>query len=114
MAVSPHAGKPAAPSMLIDVPRLVTAYYTGRPDPAVPAQRVAFGTSRRRGSSLDNVFNEAHTLAIMQAICWYRKRQGIDGPLFTGLQIKTGSSPTCWRRRSPPRRGMIRASSTAS
>jgi phosphoglucomutase len=79
MAISPLAGKPADPSILINVPRLVTAYYTGRPDPAVPAQRVVFGTSGHRGSALDNAFNEAHILAITQAICLYRKQQSIDG-----------------------------------
>ncbi|HEX2278844.1 MAG TPA: alpha-D-glucose phosphate-specific phosphoglucomutase, partial [Candidatus Tectomicrobia bacterium] len=93
MPVSPHSGKPAEPSMLIDVPRLVTAYYTGRPDPAVPAQRVAFGTSGHRGSSLDNAFNEAHILTITQAIFWYRKRQGIDGPLFIGMDTHALSGP---------------------
>jgi phosphoglucomutase len=72
MSVSPLAGKPAEPSMLINVPRLVTAYYTGRPDPSVPAQRVVFGTSGHRGSSLDNAFHEAPILAITQAICLYR------------------------------------------
>ena len=84
MQVSPLAGKPADASILINVPRLVTAYYTGRPDPSVPGQRVVFGTSGHRGSSLDNAFNEAHILAITQAICLYRKQQGIDGPLFIG------------------------------
>ena len=79
MQVSPLAGKPADPSMLVDVPRLVTAYYTGRPDPSVAAQRVAFGTSGHRGSSLDAAFNEAHILAITQAICLHRREQGIDG-----------------------------------
>ena len=64
MKVSPLAGKPADPSILIDVPKLVAAYYTGRPDPSVPAQRVAFGTSGHRGCSLDNSFNEAHILGI--------------------------------------------------
>lgn len=82
MAISPLAGKPADPSLLINVPRLVTAYYTGRPDPSVPAQRVVFGTSGHRGSALDNAFNEAHILAITQAICLYRKQQSIDGPLL--------------------------------
>ena len=80
MPVSPLAGKPADASILVDVPKLVTAYYTGQPDPAVAAQRVAFGTSGHRGSSLDDAFNEAHILAITQAICLYRKEQGIDGP----------------------------------
>jgi phosphoglucomutase len=93
MAISPLAGKPADPSILINVPRLVTAYYTGRPDPSVPAQRVVFGTSGHRGSSLDNSFNEAHILAITQAICLYRKRQSIDGPLFIGVDTHALSEP---------------------
>jgi phosphoglucomutase len=93
MEVSPLAGKPAEPSILIDVPRLVTAYYTGQPDPTVPAQRVAFGTSGHRGSSFDNAFNEAHILAITQAICLYRAQQGIDGPLFIGIDTHGLSEP---------------------
>ena len=72
MKVSPYAGKPAEPSMLVNVPRLVTAYYAETPDPAVPAQRVAFGTSGHRGSAFDKAFNEWHILAISQAICLYR------------------------------------------
>jgi phosphoglucomutase len=93
MPVSPLAGKPADPSILVDVARLVTAYYTGQPDPSVPAQRVAFGTSGHRGSSLDNAFNEAHILAMTQAICLYRKGQGIDGPLFLGIDTHALSEP---------------------
>ena len=93
MSVSPLAGKPAEPSILVNVPRLVTAYYTGRPDPAVAAQRVAFGTSGHRGSSLDNAFNEAHILAMTQAICLHRKEQGIDGPLFIGIDTHALSEP---------------------
>src|SRR5438552_9226841 len=93
MAISPLAGKPADPSLLINVPRLVTAYYTGRPDPSVPAQRVVFGTSGHRGSALDNAFNEAHILAITQAICLYRKKQGIDGPLYIGIDTHALSEP---------------------
>jgi len=85
MSVSPRAGKPAEPSELVDVPRLMTAYYGRRPDPAVPAQKVAFGTSGHRGSAFDGSFNEAHVLAITQAICLYRQEQGIDGPLFLGI-----------------------------
>ena len=81
----PGAGKPADPSMLVDVPRLMTAYYTRRPDAAVPQQQVAFGTSGHRGSAFDCAFNEDHILAITQAICDYRRRQGIDGPLFLGI-----------------------------
>ena len=93
MQVSPLAGKPADPSMLVDVPRLVTAYYTERPDPSVPAQRVAFGTSGHRGSSLDGAFNEAHILAITQAICLYRREQEIDGPLYLGIDTHALSAP---------------------
>jgi phosphoglucomutase len=93
MAISPLAGKPADPSLLINVPRLVTAYYTGRPDPSVPAQRVVFGTSGHRGSAVDNAFNEAHILAITQAICLYRKQQSIDGPLYVGMDTHALSEP---------------------
>src|SRR5690242_5743302 len=83
--VSPLAGKPADPSRLVNIPRLVAAYYTERPDPSVPQQRVSFGTSGHRGSSLTGSFNEDHVLAIAQAICDYRKEQHIDGPLFLGI-----------------------------
>src|SRR5438046_7962031 len=93
MAISLLAGKPAEPSILIDVPRLVTAYYTRQPDPSIPAQRVVFGTSGHRGSALDNAFNEAHILAITQAICLYRKKQGIDGPLYIGIDTHALSEP---------------------
>src|ERR671930_1817923 len=93
MTISPLAGKPADPSLLINVPRLVTAYYTGHPDPSVPTQRVVFGTSGHRGSSLDDAFNEAHILAITQAICLYRKQQSIDGPLFIGMDTHALSEP---------------------
>src|SRR5499425_1762324 len=93
MKVDPLAGKPPDPSSLINVPRLVTAYYTGRPDPSVPAQRVVFGTSGHRGSSFDTAFNEAHILAITQAICLYRKQQNIDGPLYIGFDTHALSEP---------------------
>ena len=93
MNISPLAGKPAEPSMLVNVPRLVTAYYTQVPDPSVPRQRVAFGTSGHRGSALDNTFNEWHVLAISQAICQYRKQRGIDGPLFLGIDTHALSAP---------------------
>jgi len=83
--VSPLAGKPAPASMLVNVPRLVTAYFSGKPDPAIPSQRVAFGTSGHRGSAFNNAFNEAHILAISQALCDHRRRAGIDGPLFIGI-----------------------------
>ena len=93
MGVHPRAGKPVEPADLINVPRLITAYYTGQPDPGVPAQRVAFGTSGHRGSSFDNAFNEAHILAITQAICLYRKQQQISGPLFLGIDTHALSEP---------------------
>ncbi len=93
--ISPLAGKPAPRSLLVDVPRLVTAYYTGVPDPSVPAQRVSFGTSGHRGSSFDLSFNEWHVLAITQAICEYRKRQQITGPLFLGIDTHALSQPAC-------------------
>ncbi|MDR3537887.1 MAG: phosphoglucomutase (alpha-D-glucose-1,6-bisphosphate-dependent) [Acetobacteraceae bacterium] len=84
MALSPLAGKPAPRTMLVDLTRLEAAYHDTRPDPADPAQRVQFGTSGHRGSSLAGSFNEAHVLAITQAICEHRRAQGIDGPLFMG------------------------------
>jgi phosphoglucomutase len=93
MEISKLAGKPADPSLLINVPRLVTAYYTGQPDPSVAAQRVVFGTSGHRGSALDNAFNEEHILAITQAICLYRKHQSIDGPLYIGIDTHALSEP---------------------
>jgi phosphoglucomutase len=79
--------------MLVNVPRLVTCYYTGQPDPAVPAQRVLFGTSGHRGTALENSFNEAHILAIAQAICRYRAQAGIDGPLFLAMDTHALSEP---------------------
>jgi phosphoglucomutase len=91
--ISPLAGKPAPVSLLVDVPRLVTAYYTRLPDPTVASQRVAFGTSGHRGSSFESSFNEQHVLAITQAICRYRKRGGIDGPLFLGIDTHALSEP---------------------
>ncbi len=90
---NPRAGQPAEPSDLVDVAHLVTAYYTGRPDPAEIGQRVAFGTSGHRGSSLDTAFNEAHILATTQAICDYRREQGTDGPLFLGRDTHGLSEP---------------------
>ena len=91
--VSPLAGRPAQPAQLVDVAKLIEAYYTVRPDPAEPAQRVAFGTSGHRGSSFDASFNEAHVLAITQAICLYRRQAGIDGPLFLGIDTHALSGP---------------------
>ena len=93
MKISPLAGKPAEQNILVNIPRLVTAYYTGIPDIAIPDQRVAFGTSGHRGSSLKNSFNEHHILAITQAICFYRKEQKIDGPLYLGFDTHALSAP---------------------
>jgi phosphoglucomutase len=83
--VHPRAGMLAEPASLANIPRLMTAYYTTRPDAAVREQKVAFGTSGHRGSALNASFNEAHILAITQAICEHRRRQAIDGPLFLGI-----------------------------
>ena len=93
MIISPYAGKPAEESMLVNVPRLVSAYYTERPDPAVPAQRVAFGTSGHRGCAFEKAFNEWHILAITQAICLYREQQQINGPLYLGMDTHALSVP---------------------
>jgi phosphoglucomutase len=95
MKINPSAGKPAEPAMLVNIPRLVTAYFAERPDPSLPAQRVAFGTSGHRGSALQHGFNEWHVLAISQAICDYRKRRTIDGPLFLGIDTHALSEPAC-------------------
>ena len=93
MKIDPAAGKPANPSILVNVPRLITAYYALQPDPADPRQRVVFGTSGHRGSAFDVAFNEAHILAITQAICEYRTSRKIDGPLFTGMDTHALSEP---------------------
>ncbi len=93
MAIDPRAGKPPEPSDLVNVPKLITAYYTETPDPLLPSQRVAFGTSGHRGSSFDASFNEAHILAITQAICLYRKQKGYDGPLYLGIDTHALSEP---------------------
>jgi phosphoglucomutase len=93
MKVNPVAGTPAGHSVLVNVPRLITAYYAELPDPSVAAQRVAFGTSGHRGSSFQRAFNERHILAISQAICLYRKLQQIDGPLFLGMDTHALSVP---------------------
>jgi phosphoglucomutase len=83
--VSPLAGKIIPPSLVVNIPRLMSAYFTGKPDPTVPSQMVAFGTSGHRGSAFENTFNETHILAISQAICHYRRHNGIGGPLFIGF-----------------------------
>jgi len=103
---SPLAGKTAEPSMLVNVPRLVTEYFTGKPDLAVPSQRVAFGTSGHRGSAFDYAFNEAHILAISQAICRYRSRSRITGPLFIGIDTHALSEPEARSRYLPPMTSM--------
>jgi len=91
--INPRAGEAATPADLVDVPKLITAYYEDRPDPHVPQQRVVFGTSGHRGSSFDRAFNEWHILAITQSICLYRKQHGIDGPLFLGIDTHALSRP---------------------
>ena len=93
--VSPLAGKVAPASSLIDVAKLVAAYYSAQPDPTIAAQRVAFGTSGHRGSASAGSFNEWHVLAITQAICNYRKLKGISGPLFMGVDTHALSEPAC-------------------
>ena len=95
MTISPLAGKPAPLGILVNVPNLLTDYYTGVPDPKVAAQRVAFGTSGHRGSSFNLAFNEWHILAITQAICLYRKGQNITGPLYLGIDTHALSVPAC-------------------
>ena len=93
MSVHPFAGKPAPPELLVNVPRLVSAFYTIEPDPADASQRISFGTSGHRGSSLDGSFNEPHILAISQAICEQRREVGIDGPLYLGMDTHALSEP---------------------
>jgi phosphoglucomutase len=91
--INPLAGKIADPSMLANIPRLVTAYFAGKPDPSVASQRVAFGTSGHRGSAFNNAFNEAHILAISQAVCDHRRGSGITGPLFVGIDTHALAEP---------------------
>jgi phosphoglucomutase len=91
--LSPLAGKPAPPSLLVDTGKLIAAYFADKPDPAVPAQRVSFGTSGHRGSAFTRSFNENHILAISQAICLYRKQKSIEGPLFVGIDTHALSRP---------------------
>ena len=93
MKISPLAGKPAVAAMLVNIPKLITAYYSDVPDPKVAAQRVAFGTSGHRGSAFTLSFNEWHILAITQAICLYRKANKIDGPLYMGMDTHALSVP---------------------
>jgi phosphoglucomutase len=91
--IHPLAGQTVPPSMLADIPRLVTAYFVGKPDPKVAAQRVAFGTSGHRGSALNNAFNEAHILAISQAVCDHRRDKNLTGPLFVGIDTHALAEP---------------------
>src|SRR5436189_3162017 len=91
--VSPLAGQPAPPELIIDVDKLIAAYYDLHPDPAEPAQRVQFGTSGHRGSAADGTFNEDHILAVTQAIVEYRKAEGITGPLYLGKDSHALSAP---------------------
>ena len=93
MSLHELAGRPAPRELLPNIPRLVSAYYTYKPDPGEPAHRVAFGTSGHRGSSFDYSFNEDHILAIAQALCESRRRQGINGPLFIGMDTHALSEP---------------------
>jgi len=95
MIISPLAGQPAPAAMLLDVARLITAYYQELPDPSVPAERVSFGTSGHRGSAFVRTFNERHVLAISEAICRYRRAHAIDGPLFLGIDTHALSAPAC-------------------
>lgn len=93
MNISPLAGKPAPPDQLVNIPQLITAYYSGIPDSSNPAQSIAFGTSGHRGSAFDNSFNENHILAITQAICLYRQKEKTEGPLFMGIDTHALSFP---------------------
>lgn len=96
MSLHPLAGKPAPKDVLTNIPRLISAYYTLHPDPLVPAQKVAFGTSGHRGTSLNASFNDDHVAAISQAICEYRKGEGISGPLFMGMDTHALSEPALY------------------
>src|ERR1700728_2013128 len=93
VTINPAAGKPADPSILVNVPKLITASYVLRREPSDPSQRVVFGTSGHRGSAFNVAFNEGHILAITQAICDYRKLQSIEGPLFLGIDTHAPSEP---------------------
>lgn len=93
MKIDPRAGKPAQQDILTDIPKLITAYYSNKPDVSIAAQKVSFGTSGHRGCSFDNSFNEDHILATTQAICFYRKTKGINGPLYMGFDTHALSAP---------------------
>jgi phosphoglucomutase len=92
-STSPLAGKPIPESLLVNVPQLISVYFSLVPDPAIPAQRVAFGTSGHRGSAFATAFNETHIVAITQAVCNYRRQASIDGPLFLGMDTHALSEP---------------------
>jgi phosphoglucomutase len=91
--IHPLAGKTVPPSMLANIPRLVTAYFANHPDPKVASERVSFGTSGHRGSSLHNAFNEAHILAVSQAVCDHRREKKLSGPLFVGIDTHALAEP---------------------
>src|SRR5690606_20676718 len=93
MSIDPNAGSLPEEHTLTNIPRLIARYYSERPDPSDPGQQVSFGTSGHRGSSLKGSFNEWHILAVTQAICDYRREQGIDGPLFVGMDTHALSEP---------------------
>ena len=93
MSLHPLAGKPVPDSLLVNVSELVDAYYTRQPDPLENSHLVAFGTSGHRGCPFDSTFNENHVLAITQAVCDYRKKEGINGPLFIGMDTHALSEP---------------------
>ena len=93
MAIHPQAGKKALPSMLVNIPKLISAYYVNKPDVADPSQLVSFGTSGHRGNSFRSTFNENHILAITQAVIEYREQAGINGPLFLGYDTHALSEP---------------------
>src|SRR3954469_22346626 len=93
MRIHPGAGKLADPATLVNIPKLISAYFVERPDPSIRAQQVSFGTSGHRGSSFDCSFNEWHILAITQAICDFRRSAGTDGPLFIGVDTHALSQP---------------------
>ena len=92
-SIHPQAGQTATADQLTNIPRLITAYFTDTPDPSERSQRVSFGTSGHRGSSLKSSFNEQHILAITQAICMYRQKEGITGPVFMGMDSHALSEP---------------------
>ena len=91
--INPLAGKTVEPPMLANIPRLVTAYFAGKPDPSIQSQRVAFGTAGHRGSALNNAFNEAHILSVSQALCDDRRKRGITGPMFVGIDTHALAEP---------------------